>query len=58
MTTHLSWKQVAETLAKRISNHAYCPEPHETGSDINCPYCEDWRAYQLYLEKEEGKIKP
>ncbi len=53
----MTWKELAELLASRL---AHCPECSVQGvSDldlVNCPFCKDFHAYELYLFKA-GKIR-
>jgi hypothetical protein len=44
-----SWKGVAERLAGRLANHAFC-ETHGPGRpDPDCPFCDDRTAYAEYI---------
>ena len=42
-----SWKAVATALAVRLNHSA----PHCTPPREDCPFCEDYRAYQRYVAK-------
>lgn len=44
------WKAIADALAARLANHAFCEDhPNEGDADPrNCPFCHDIAALQAY----------
>lgn len=51
----VTWREVAEALAGRMVNHAFCPENHEP-LQVDCPFCDDIAAYRMYAKKR-GKVE-
>ena len=43
-----TWRQMADRLAERMLNHAYCAQ-HPV-PDPSCPFCDDVLAYREYVE--------
>lgn len=46
--TRPNWRKIADDLANRLVEHAYC-EQH-TEPDPACPFCDDLAAYLRYVE--------
>ena len=46
-----AWRRVAEILAERMANHAYCSAHTFSAPGRDCPFCADRAAYQIYLDK-------
>lgn len=47
--TGTNWCQVADALAERMANHAFCDSHPPRDADANCPFCADRAAYCRYL---------
>lgn len=47
----MTWRQVAEVLAHRLVNHAYCEVHPESRPGEQCPFCDDRAAYRLWQRK-------
>lgn len=47
-----SWRTVAINLGLRMKHHAHCPDHELAQADpVNCPFCHDRDAYDLFEEK-------
>lgn len=52
MTKGPSWKTVADILGRRMAAHAFCDDHLQSKPADDCPFCDDRRAYQIYVEKQ------
>ena len=58
MTSKPDWHKIADRLAGRLANHAFCATHVPPGSDPeNCPFCDDVAAYEEY-RRAGGDIVP
>lgn len=46
-----AWRQVADLLAARMHNHAFCEEHSASDPVPNCPHCRDRAAYETWSRK-------
>lgn len=54
----MSWRAVADALAERMENHAYCDTHPDPGANADkCPFCADRAAYRMWQAKS-GKQAP
>jgi hypothetical protein len=51
MTAEPSWREVAEVLAHRMENHAYCLDHSEANAEPDCAFCRDRAAYRVWERK-------
>jgi hypothetical protein len=49
-----SWREVADQLASRLENHAYCDEHPTVRPDDTCPFCRDRAAFQVWEAKSSA----
>lgn len=45
----VNWRKVADRLAERLANHAYCDNHPASKSALDCPFCQDRDAYYAYV---------
>jgi hypothetical protein len=53
-----SWRSVAETLAVRLVEHAFCEQHRPDSPDPDCPHCGDRSAYGAYLKAGGRDFRP
>lgn len=51
MSRELSWRAIADTLAARLQNHAFCETHPESEPAEECPFCRDRAAFRLWERK-------
>jgi hypothetical protein len=52
MSKEMSWRAIADLLARRLYYQAYCEDhPDEAAFDPRCPNCSDRAAVRLYEAK-------
>jgi hypothetical protein len=47
----LTWRQVADLLAARMHNHAFCLDHPASAPEQGCPHCADRSAYEAWSRK-------